>query len=288
MSAWFAKAQSLASSVASTVTTTLTTLEHQVSQASSDLAQQHRMTVEAKRSQGDLDEEDLNRTVVETAVPEAVRRGFSGLFQMGGGEKGDGKEGKAKVQLPWEVVSGVEAQEELRGQICALSQEKRNFLVSPPEGTDFTFDMKDFLPVALAILQTDKLLEKMRFDLVPKQIKDEPFFQNYFYRVHMLQQSALLLSPASADLAVVSVNGGEEKPGVVGWRSGSGREEEGGAGVETGEKVGDGVVGGLVAGDGDIPGVLSGEEEDGEEEYASTESFGADWERELQNELDEV
>lgn len=48
-------------------------------------------------------------------------------------------------------------------------QDKRNFLRDPPAGVQFHFDFDQMFPVALVMLQEDELLNRMRFDLVPKQ-----------------------------------------------------------------------------------------------------------------------
>ncbi|CAF3581496.1 unnamed protein product [Rotaria sordida] len=90
---------------------------------------------------------------------------------------------------PW--VGYVE-EEEMKKQILALSKEKRNFLRSPPPGANFHFDMTALYPVALATLDVDENLKQMRFDLVPKQINEEAFWRNYFYRVSLIKQSTQL------------------------------------------------------------------------------------------------
>jgi hypothetical protein len=49
-----------------------------------------------------------------------------------------------------------------------LMQDKRNFLVDPPENTTYKFDMAVYSPVATATLKEDPNLANMRFELVPK------------------------------------------------------------------------------------------------------------------------
>ncbi|CAF3942949.1 unnamed protein product [Adineta steineri] len=90
---------------------------------------------------------------------------------------------------PW--VGYVE-EEEMKKQILALSKEKRNFLRNPPPGANYHFDMTSVYPVALATLDVDENLKQMRFDLVPKQINEEGFWRNYFYRVSLIKQSTQL------------------------------------------------------------------------------------------------
>lgn len=48
-------------------------------------------------------------------------------------------------------------------------QDKRNFLRNPPAGIQFQFEFDAVFPVAMATLQEDPNLKKMRFELVPKQ-----------------------------------------------------------------------------------------------------------------------
>ncbi|UJR31575.1 hypothetical protein I4U23_019062 [Adineta vaga] len=90
---------------------------------------------------------------------------------------------------PW--VGYVE-EEDMKKQILSLSKEKRNFLRNPPPGANYHFDMAAVYPVALATLEVDENLKQMRFDLVPKQINEETFWANYFYRVSLIKQSTQL------------------------------------------------------------------------------------------------
>ncbi|CAF1575903.1 unnamed protein product [Rotaria sp. Silwood1] len=105
--------------------------------------------------------------------------------------------------LPW---IGYEQEEEMKKQILALSQEKRNFLRSPPPGANYHFDMTAIYPVALAILEVDENLNQMRFALVPKQINEESFWRNYFYRVSLIKQSTQLTALTSENANTPSNN----------------------------------------------------------------------------------
>ncbi|XP_043985033.1 synapse-associated protein 1-like isoform X2 [Gambusia affinis] len=73
-----------------------------------------------------------------------------------------------------------------------IDKDKRNFLRNPPAGVQFHFDFEQTHPVALAMLEEDELLRKMRFHLVPKEMTEENFWRNYFYRVSLIKQSAQL------------------------------------------------------------------------------------------------
>uniref|UniRef100_A0A1E1XTP3 Putative synapse-associated protein n=1 Tax=Amblyomma sculptum TaxID=1581419 RepID=A0A1E1XTP3_AMBSC len=91
--------------------------------------------------------------------------------------------------LPW---VGCEDEENVKQQILSLSADKRNFVRSPPSGVQFEFDMDTMSPVAMALLQEDPNLEKMRFEIVPKWIPETDFWRNYFYRVSLIKQSTQL------------------------------------------------------------------------------------------------
>jgi len=90
---------------------------------------------------------------------------------------------------PW---VGYPEEETLKEEILSLSTDRRNFVRSPPAGVQFQFDYDTFYPVALATLAVDPNLETMRFELVPKIIKEELFWRNYFYRVSLIRQSTQL------------------------------------------------------------------------------------------------
>ena len=48
-------------------------------------------------------------------------------------------------------------------------QDSRNVLRNPPPGVQFHFDFAMSHPVAMATLQEDSRLQKLRFELVPKK-----------------------------------------------------------------------------------------------------------------------
>ncbi|GJJ72261.1 hypothetical protein EMPS_04618 [Entomortierella parvispora] len=87
--------------------------------------------------------------------------------------------------------AGLPDEEQFKTRILSMSKDKRNFLLPPPPGTDFTFDMKVYSSTAMATLKEDPNLEKMRFYLVPKEVEELVFWRNYFYRVSLLKQFAL-------------------------------------------------------------------------------------------------
>lgn len=102
------------------------------------------------------------------------------------------KQSEAAVP-PW---VGYNEEEIMKTQILNLSKEKRNFLRNPPTGVQFQFDYASFSPIANVMLEEDSNLRDMRFELVPKQITEEMFWRNYFYRVSLVKQSTQLTSLA--------------------------------------------------------------------------------------------
>ncbi|XP_076262701.1 synapse-associated protein 47kD isoform X2 [Rhynchophorus ferrugineus] len=87
---------------------------------------------------------------------------------------------------PW---VGCANEESLKEECLSLSTDRRNFVRAPPAGVDFQFDYEVSYPVAMAIMEQDPNLEKMRYELVPKIISEEDFWKNYFYRVSLICQA---------------------------------------------------------------------------------------------------
>lgn len=107
---------------------------------------------------------------------------------------------KSEAAVPPWVDSNEE--ETIQQQILALSADRRNFLRDPPAGVQFNFDFDQMYPVAMVMLQEDELLNRMRFDLVPKHVKEDVFWRNYFYRVSLIKQSAQLTALAAQQQVV--------------------------------------------------------------------------------------
>ncbi|XP_034533505.1 synapse-associated protein 1-like [Notolabrus celidotus] len=162
----------------------------------------------------------LSESVVETAqtlkksVEEGKMNGIIDKTILGDFQKEQDKfvqEQKARVSgaavPPW---VGYNEEETIQQQILALSADKRNFLRDPPAGVQFHFDCEQMYPVAMVMLEEDELLQKMRFHLVPKQVKEDVFWKNYFYRVSLIKQSAQLTALAAQQAAE---RRGVEKPG---------------------------------------------------------------------------
>jgi len=104
------------------------------------------------------------------------------------------KGNKEQESAPW---SGYQNKEELKEKILALSEDRRNFLRAPPQGVDFDFEYSAVAAHAVVLLQEDERLRKMRYELVPKKVKEDDFWRNYFYRVGLAKQSFELSSSLS-------------------------------------------------------------------------------------------
>ncbi|CAH1724692.1 synapse-associated protein of 47 kDa-like isoform X4 [Aphis gossypii] len=115
----------------------------------------------------------------------------------------DKKDSDVAAVPPW---IGHPNEEAVKAECLALSTDKRNFVRSPPIGVDFSFNYETSYPVALAILAEDPNLEKMRFDLVPKIINEESFWQNYFYRVNLICNASNLESLETTDYKTATTN----------------------------------------------------------------------------------
>ncbi|XP_037304737.2 synapse-associated protein 1 [Pungitius pungitius] len=140
--------------------------------------------------------QNIKKTVEEGKIDGIIDKTFLGDFQKE--QQKFVQEKKAKKSdaavPPW---VGYNEEETIMQQILALSADKRNFLRDPPAGVQFHFDMEQMYPLAAVMLEEDQLLNRMRFDLVPKHVKEEVFWRNYFYRVSLVKQSAQLTALAA-------------------------------------------------------------------------------------------
>ncbi|XP_060750459.1 synapse-associated protein 1 isoform X2 [Tachysurus vachellii] len=142
----------------------------------------------------------IKKTVEEGNIDSIIDKTILGDFQKEQEkfvQEKNAKKTDAAVP-PW---VGYSEEETIQQQILALSADKRNFLRDPPAGVQFHFDVEQMYPIALVMLQEDELLNRMRFDLVPKHVKEEVFWRNYFYRVSLIKQSAQLTALAAQQQA---------------------------------------------------------------------------------------
>jgi len=107
---------------------------------------------------------------------------------------------KGDKEMPTAPWSGYQNEDELKGKILALSDDKRNFLRAPPTGVNFDFEYSAVASHAVVLLEADSRLQKMRYELVPKKVKEDDFWRNYFYRVGLVKQSFELSNSMSTDV----------------------------------------------------------------------------------------
>lgn len=147
----------------------------------------------------------IKKTVEEGKIDNIIDKTILGDFQKE--QKKFVQEKKSKKSdtavPPW---VGYNEEETIQQQILALSADKRNFLRDPPAGVQFHFDMEHIYPLAAVMLEEDQLLNRMRFDLVPKHVKEDVFWRNYFYRVSLIKQSAQLTALAAQQQQQQDVN----------------------------------------------------------------------------------
>lgn len=124
------------------------------------------------------------------------------------------KQSEAAV-APW---VGYNEEEAMKTQILALSKDKRNVLRNPPSGVQFYFDYESIFPIAMVMLDEDPNLKALRFELVPKQVKEEMFWRNYFYRVSLIKQSTQLTS-MTHQRGAAAVSSGKSSPADSGSKT---------------------------------------------------------------------
>lgn len=127
---------------------------------------------------------NVTKTVVDTIENKTIIGDFNKHQKIQIDQNSDLN--KATNGCPWE---GYEDWEILKEQILNLSTDKRTFVRNPPAGVSFTFDYQKSSKQAMSVLKEDPNLNKMRFELVPKKLKEENFWKNYFYRVSLIKQS---------------------------------------------------------------------------------------------------
>ena len=67
---------------------------------------------------------------------------------------------------PW---VGYQDEEAMKAKILALSNDTRNFVRAPPTGVSFEFDYATVSATAMALLQDDPQLDKMRYEFTVLQ-----------------------------------------------------------------------------------------------------------------------
>ncbi|XP_031834807.1 synapse-associated protein 47kD isoform X2 [Nomia melanderi] len=131
----------------------------------------------------------IKKTVEENRLVAELNKEQEALIASKHTEKGE-------AVAPW---VGAPNEDVLREECLSLSTDKSNFLRPPPVGVDFAWDFDAVQAMAQATLALDPNLESMRFQLVPKEISEENFWRNYFYRVSVLRQSHELNAMAQSE-----------------------------------------------------------------------------------------
>ncbi|KAJ3175502.1 Synapse-associated protein 1 [Geranomyces variabilis] len=121
--------------------------------------------------------------------------------QSAAAQKGPSHAGADHIAMPWD---GAENPEALKSHVLALSTSRDAFLEPMPENPPgFVFDLEAAYPTILEMLRLDTRLGQLRFELVPKKMKEPQFWRTYFWRICQLRAdpaSAIPLAPLpSAD-----------------------------------------------------------------------------------------
>ncbi|VDN98267.1 unnamed protein product [Rodentolepis nana] len=85
-----------------------------------------------------------------------------------------------------------ESHKRIKEEILRLSLDEQNFIRPPPHGSYFRWSPQIsalHMPLAKALLDEDGNLSSMRFKLVPRRMKEDDFWRNYFYRISLIRQS---------------------------------------------------------------------------------------------------
>ncbi|GMT00586.1 hypothetical protein PENTCL1PPCAC_22760 [Pristionchus entomophagus] len=84
--------------------------------------------------------------------------------------------------LPWEGLPNENLAMKL---ILQISLDTRNLLNDPPGKVEFTKTEMD--QMAYSLIERDPNLANARFQLVPKELSEQRFWNNYFYRVSLIR-----------------------------------------------------------------------------------------------------
>lgn len=124
-------------------------------------------------------------------LAENVKTTAEGVVQSAQEKVGEMQEAGGSVETkfvyPWEPRTRFST--EIRERVLRLPEENNTFLVPPPEEVKFTFDFDHNADAAIRMLEADPKLEKKRFELVPRQLDENTFWRNYFYRVELIKRS---------------------------------------------------------------------------------------------------
>ncbi|VDL66193.1 unnamed protein product [Nippostrongylus brasiliensis] len=92
----------------------------------------------------------------------------------------------SEVGDPWEGLPDTEL---AKKKILELSLNPSNFTREAPGESEY--DVGAQQAMAKRLIEIDPNLRRVRFELVPKQVKEEQFWRNYFYRVSLVRRSVI-------------------------------------------------------------------------------------------------
>lgn len=99
----------------------------------------------------------------------------------------DAANGEQEIDTFEIIAKKNEKDDDIMAKILALSEDKLNFLEPPCKTLDDNFNYEKLAPFALEMLKQDERLNKMRYQLVPKLVQEDQFWNNYFSRVHIIK-----------------------------------------------------------------------------------------------------
>uniref|UniRef100_A0A1I7U6E3 BSD domain-containing protein n=1 Tax=Caenorhabditis tropicalis TaxID=1561998 RepID=A0A1I7U6E3_9PELO len=111
------------------------------------------------------------------------------------------------IDLPWH---GLPDEALAKKQMLSLSTDTRNFLRDSAANSEYTYDQQQAM--AAILLKEDPNLANVRFQLVPKQVKENQFWQNYFYRIGLIRQSMQGVATGRTTPVVEEARKEEEMP----------------------------------------------------------------------------
>uniref|UniRef100_A0A8R1DMA9 BSD domain-containing protein n=1 Tax=Caenorhabditis japonica TaxID=281687 RepID=A0A8R1DMA9_CAEJA len=110
------------------------------------------------------------------------------------------------IDMPWQ---GLPDEVLAKKHMLSLSTDTRNFLRDSAASSEYTYQQQQAM--AEKLLKEDANLANVRFQLVPKQVKEDQFWQNYFYRIGLIRQSMIAQGAERTTTPTMSSTS-EEKP----------------------------------------------------------------------------
>lgn len=140
----------------------------------------------------------------------------------------DGPSGGTKTGAPWDPASLPDGEkpygDTLRQEMLKLvvdsiySRKKRTtlFLSNVADKANFSFDFNANAGSAMAALDADKNVRRLRAGLVPGKMKENEFWKTYFYHIHRIRQTLVANNGVMPDTTEEDVDDDELLFGDVG------------------------------------------------------------------------